>query len=89
MFKWMWPLAALVTLSSCVAPGGDKPPYPPIDRPPPATADRREPATVVATTDHSPGQLPPKLVGPGLKLFGVYSASLQHHFACSWGMGVG
>ena len=35
MFKWIWPLAALVTLSSCVGPGVDKPPYPPIDRPAP------------------------------------------------------
>jgi len=34
MFKWCSALAALVLLSSCVGPGADRPPYPPIDRPP-------------------------------------------------------
>ena len=48
MFKWIWPLAALVTLSSCVGPGVDKPPYPPIDRPPPPQTESAVAAGVEA-----------------------------------------
>ena len=39
MFKWVWPVAALVTLASCVGPGADKPPLPPIDPPPPPASE--------------------------------------------------
>ncbi len=34
MIKRLWLLAALGALASCVGPGADKPPFPPIDRPP-------------------------------------------------------
>ena len=48
MFKWSWPLAALVVLSSCVGPGQDRPPYPPIDRPPEPVLENAAAAGVTA-----------------------------------------
>jgi len=60
MLKWTWPLAALVALSSCVGPPGDKPPYPPIDRPPEPVLENAAAAGVVA--------------GPSLRSLGIGEA---------------
>ncbi|MEL7688463.1 murein transglycosylase A [Citromicrobium bathyomarinum] len=75
MFKWMWPLAALVTLSSCVGPGADKPPYPPIDRPPPPQTESAVAAGVEAG---------PSIASLRLGAQDAAAALSAFRFSCDW-----
>ncbi|WP_370178549.1 murein transglycosylase A [Alteriqipengyuania sp.] len=75
MLKWIWPLAALVTLSSCVGPAGDKPPFDPIDPPPIPVLENAAAAGVMA--------------GPSLRSLGIDQADATaalaaYRASCNW-----